>query len=161
MTTKAFSHERTDQKEEWLTPPELIKACGEFDLDPCFSEPRPWNTAKQHYTKEQDGLSQAWVGKVWCNPPYGNETNKWLKRMAHHNNGIALIFARTETQQFFDYIWYNASAVLFIKGRIKFYDVNGKQADSAGAPSVLVAYGEQCAQDLANSGIKGRFISLK
>ncbi|NCW30719.1 MAG: adenine methyltransferase, partial [Alphaproteobacteria bacterium] len=29
----------------WLTPPAVIKALGEFDLDPCASLDRPWDTA--------------------------------------------------------------------------------------------------------------------
>lgn len=87
----------TKNSEEWFTPPELIKALGEFDLDPCSPVNRPWDTAKKHYTKEVDGL---WEGRVWLNPPYGKETFKWIERLAHHGDGIALIFARTDTKGF-------------------------------------------------------------
>ena len=31
-------------KDEWLTPPEIIKALGTFDLDPCASTTRSWPT---------------------------------------------------------------------------------------------------------------------
>ena len=89
---------RTD---EWLTPPEILKAIGEFDLDPCSPINRPWNTAKKHYTVEDNGLIQEWIGRVFLNPPYGPETGKWLQKLAEHGNGIALIFARTETDMFF------------------------------------------------------------
>lgn len=41
----------------WLTPPFILEALGEFDLDPCSApSPRPWDTAKHHYTLPQDGL---------------------------------------------------------------------------------------------------------
>lgn len=45
-----FQHEKKDNyKDEWLTPPELIKSL-EFDLDPCSpGTRRPWDTAKNHY----------------------------------------------------------------------------------------------------------------
>ena len=39
------------------------------------------------------------------NPPYGSETPKWLKKLSEHGNGIALIYARTETRMFFNYVW--------------------------------------------------------
>ncbi len=32
--TKNFNT-NIDNKEEWLTPPEIIQALGTFDLDPC------------------------------------------------------------------------------------------------------------------------------
>lgn len=37
---------------EWLTPPSIIAALGEFDLDPCAPRAavRPWNTAYRHFT---------------------------------------------------------------------------------------------------------------
>lgn len=91
--------------ESWLTPPAIIQALGEFDLDPCACLHQPWPTAKGHYTIEDNGLLKAWAGRVWLNPPYGPETGRWLGRLAEHGNGIALVFARTETQMFFEHVW--------------------------------------------------------
>lgn len=31
--------------DEWLTPPQLLKCLGPFDLDPCSPVDRPWPTA--------------------------------------------------------------------------------------------------------------------
>lgn len=147
--------------DEWLTPPEIIKSLGEFDLDPCSPINRPWNTAKKHFNINNDGLSQNWEGRVFCNPPYGLEASKWLSKLAEHDNGIALIFARTETKMFFDYVWNNADALLFIEGRLYFHHVDGSRAKAnAGAPSVLIAYGIENAKILKNSSIKGKFIQL-
>ena len=151
-------HKNKAGKDEWLTPPEIIKMLGEFDLDPCAPISRPWETAKQHYTKEDNGLIQNWEGRVFCNPPYGKEAAFWLEKCAMHGNAIALTFARTETRMFFNHIWYKATAVLFIKGRLKFYHVTGEQGDSAGAPSVLIAYGKANAIALQNSAIEGKFL---
>jgi DNA N-6-adenine-methyltransferase (Dam) len=156
------SFERVENgKIEWLTPPEIIKSLGEFDLDPCSPINRPWPTAKNHFTEDDDGFNKDWNGRVWCNPPYGNQTGRWLKRCMDHGNSIAIIFARTETKMFFDYVWNGADALFFFKGRLKFYHVDGTQAGSAGAPSVLVAYGENNANILKNFPFQGKFISLK
>ena len=91
--------------DEWLTPPELLKALGPFDLDPCAPVRRPWDMAKHHYTIDDLGLMKPWPDgyRVFCNPPYGPQTGKWLAKMVDHGNGIALIFARTETEMFFSH----------------------------------------------------------
>jgi len=153
----------TDGKDEWLTPPEIVRSLGIFDLDPCSPINRPWDTAKQHLTIEDDGLSAAWAQehRIWCNPPYGNQCSLWIKKLAGHGNGIALTFARTETKMFFESIWNKAHAVLFIKGRIRFYHVSGEQGGTAGAPSILIAYGQENAEALKNCAIKAKFITLK
>jgi len=137
----------TENEQEWLTPPEIVEALGPFDLDPCAPpEPRrPWPTATMHYSKEEhgDGLSRAWVGRVWLNPPYGRETFNWLAKLAEHKKGVALIFARTETKGFFREVWRKAHAVLFFEGRLAFRKKgDGGKADVANAPSCLVSYCE-------------------
>jgi len=150
----------SDGKDEWLTPPSLIKSLGEFDLDPCSPINRPWDTAKNHYNINDDGLNKEWEGRVWCNPPYGTQTGVWLNKCAEYGNAIALTFARTETKMFFDCVWDKADAVLFIKGRIRFYHVTGIQGGAAGAPSILIAYGKNNIEMLKQSGINGKLITL-
>lgn len=146
----------------WLTPPEILEALGPFDLDPCACTDRPWDTAAKHYTKEDDGLAQEWEGRVWMNPPYGAQAAIWLERLAKHNDGIALVFARTETRMFFDHVWSEASALLFIKGRLYFRQPDGNKAKwTGGAPSVLIAYGDGAADQLLNSGIDGARMDLR
>jgi hypothetical protein len=144
----------------WLTPPSILEALGEFDLDPCSSLNRPWDTAKHHFTIEDDGLAQEWFGRVWCNPPYGKAMNPFLDKMVKHGNGIVLIFARTETKAFFDYVWDKADAILFIKGRLKFHTPNGKAAGTAGSPSVLIAYGEENVKALETCGVEGKLLKI-
>lgn len=148
--------------DEWLTPPEIIEALGVFDLDPCSPVERPWDTAKKHYTIHDNGLWKPWSGRVWLNPPYGPQTSQWLEKLAKHGHGTALIFARTETVFFHEWVWPMASAVLFLRGRLHFYNVRGEQSKmNAGGPSVLVAYGEHDAALLRYSGIPGAYIELK
>lgn len=148
-------------KDEWLTPPELLAAIGPFDLDPCAPISRPWDMAAHHYTRLEDGLSQPWRGRVWCNPPYGRETELWLARCARHGNAVALIFARTETAMFFRRVWEAADAVLFLRGRLHFHHASGARANAnAGAPSVLVAYGKRNADALHAIADRGHFVPL-
>lgn len=149
------SHQSARMKnDEWLTPPEIVRACGDFDLDPCAPIVRPWDTARQHFTIEDDGLAQRWHGRVWCNPPFGREAIKWLRRMVEHGNGIALIPARTETVMFYETVWGGADAVLFIQGRPHFHYVDGRRAAAnSGAPICLVAYGSDNVDALRASGL--------
>lgn len=156
-----FAHDRTTGKEDWLTPPHILRVLGQFDLDPCAPIDRPWDTAKLHYTLADNGLNKPWRGRVWLNPPYGNQMDKWMGRLAQHGDGIALIFARTETGSFFPWVWDYATAILFIKGRLRFWTKEGREGGSAGAPSVLVAYGEFNAAMLRSCGIEGAGITLR
>jgi hypothetical protein len=152
------------QKDEWLTPPEIIKALGPFGLDPCAPINRPWPTAAMHFSVENDGLSQDWrqyEGMVWMNPPYGKHTGDWLEKLADHGNGIALVFARVETEDWHTHIWPKANAVFFPEGRLFFHHVSGKRARfNGGAPSAFVAYGMLAADRLKRLTIPGKFISL-
>jgi hypothetical protein len=158
MVTK-FDTRSVNNKNEWLTPPWILERLGTFDLDPCAPISRPWETARQHFTVSDNGLSKQWQGRVWCNPPYGSETWQWVKRCSQHGNAIVLIFARTDTRTFFDHVWGRADGMLFIKGRLSFYHASGQQADfNGGAPSVLLAFGSANADCLKNSGINGAWV---
>ncbi len=144
------------KNDEWLTPPEILERLGRFDLDPCAPswDRRPWSTAAHHFSVQDDGLSCMWNGRVWCNPPFGREAVKWLRKLAAHGDGIALIPARTETAMFYECVWGVADAVLFIKGRPHFYYIDGSRAPfNSGAPICLVAYGKRNAEALEKSGL--------
>jgi hypothetical protein len=145
----------------WLTPPSIIKALGPFDLDPCTPPEMPWPTATKRYTEVDNGLLQEWFGRVWLNPPYSREAVKWLQKLSAHGNGIALTFARTETEMFFREIWEKGDGILFMRGRLHFHRADGSRAAAnAGAPSCLIAYGTENAERLEASGIPGRYLPL-
>ncbi len=142
----------------WLTPPHIVEALGWFDLDPCAAP--NWPTAGTHYILPTDGLASDWFGTVWLNPPYGAEVWAWLARLAEHGDGIALIFARTETAGFVREVWGKADAVMFLHGRLHFHRPDGTRAEAnAGAPSCLVAYGEGAVARLESSGLAGSIVS--
>lgn len=150
-----------DNKDEWLTPPNIINGLGIFDLDPCAPIRRPWSMALHHFTVRDNGLDKEWFGRVWCNPPYGKFTFQWLSKLHKHGNGIALIFARTETIGFHTEIWNKADGIFFFKGRISFYTVNGIKGDSVNAPSCLISYGKKNNDSIKEANFDGKFISLK
>ena len=43
---------------------------------------------KAYYTPEQDGLTKSWDGVAWCNPPYGRQVGKWVRKAAHSNEAV-------------------------------------------------------------------------
>lgn len=79
--------------------------------------------------------------------------------MALHANGIALTFARTDTEAFQDWVFPKADSMLFIRKRLNFYTVAGTRSRcNGGAPSVLIAFGEQNSEALEASGIRGKHV---
>lgn len=150
------AHQKTEGlNDEWLTPPEIIKALGEFDLDPCSPIFRPWPTALRHLTEHDDGLSQEWNGRVWLNPPFNRyERSAWMRKMADHGNGVMLIPAATETVSFFEHVWGRADAICFIRKRPHFHFVDGSRSKAnCGTAICLVAYGKDNATALSLSGL--------
>lgn len=142
------------QTDTWFSPPAILEALGgadSFDLDPCSPADRPWPTARQHYSEADNGLQLPWIGRVWLNPPYRIDLiTRFLGRMAEHDRGVALIFARTETDPFHRFVWGAASGLLFLRGRLNFHRADGSRASAnGGAPSVLIASGRNEPIELA------------
>lgn len=130
----------SSQTDMWETPQDLFDDLDRefhFDLDVCAI---PENAkCKKFYTPEQDGLSQPWDGTCWCNPPYGRDIGKWVKRALFASVGgatvVMLLPARTDTKWFHDYI-YKRAEIRFVKGRLKF----GNSKNSAPFPSMIVVF---------------------
>lgn len=142
----------------WLTPLSIIQTLGPFQTDPCCPDGgMPWKTAERMITKSEDGLKQKWDGRVWLNPPYGNDAVPFFKKMSEHGKGTALVFARTDTSMWHDYIFPFASGIFFIRGRLKFYHQDGSRGETATAPSALVTYGEEDLEHLKASILEGKF----
>ena len=67
-----------------------------------------------------------------------------------------MVFARTETSWFHRQVWGRADALLFLHGRLRFHRPDGTRSDdNCGAPSVLVAYGDEDADRLGSSRVDG------
>lgn len=136
----AFSSERDD----WETPQSLFDELDErfgFTVDCAASDAN--HKVDSYYTIRDDALSKKWSGIAFCNPPYGREIHKWVKKAhdeAECGNAtvVMLIPARTDTSYWHDYIFGKAD-VEFIRGRLKF-EINGVAKDAAPFPSAIVIF---------------------
>lgn len=124
---------------EWYTPPEIIEAAsdvmGSIDLDPASCETAQSNVkAKRFYTADDDGLSKKWTGNVWLNPPYskdliGQFAAKVVAESSRFEQAIVLVNNATDTAWFHE-LASVASAICFLRGRVKFLDRTGKPANT-------------------------------
>ena len=127
---------------EWYTPTKYIEIArevmGSIDTDPATSEVANRNVqATTYFTAEDNGLEQEWHGNVWMNPPYAQPlisqfSEKLIEELENGNTKQAMVLVNNAT----DTVWFNnlaahAKAIWFIKGRIKFIDING---EPGGAP---------------------------
>lgn len=138
--------------DEWYTPPEIFDGLGlTFDLDPCSSG-RDVVPASFRYRIEDDGLTRAWFGIVWMNPPFGGRNGHvpWLRKFMAHGNGIACVAARTSAAWFHD-LAVQADFMLFPRGKTKFLRPDGTRGKSPGTGIVLLSKGETCNEALRKS----------
>ena len=72
----------SSKTDDWATPRDFfdhLDAEFRFTLDPCADDTN--HKCAKYYTKDQNGLAQSWAGEtVFCNPPYGRELPKWVKK---------------------------------------------------------------------------------
>lgn len=103
----------SSQKMDYCTPGEFFRELDKefhFALDAAATE----KSAKcaTYYTPETDGLTKPWNvaggGAVFCNPPYGREIGKWVRKAYEEaQSGITVVLlipARTDTSYFHEYI---------------------------------------------------------
>ena len=155
-------HQSTIGKnDEWLTPPEILKALFDasgmmFGLDPCNAVNAPPQFRYSAFSLTEGGLEFDWSPySVWVNPPFNRyERPKWMKKISEHNNGILLVPAACETDAFYKYVWGKASGILFLKGRPHFHYADGTKAKAnSGCTICLISYGKQHLKTLQNSGL--------
>lgn len=128
---------------DWSTPQEFFDKLNEefqFTLDPCADALN--HKCDKFYTKDQDGLKQDWAGEiVFCNPPYGREVTKWVRKCFNEvyrglcKCAVMILPARTDVRWFHEYI-YNKSEIRFVKGRLRF----GGATQPAPFPSMVVIF---------------------
>jgi len=131
------AHRQDPEDNEYATPAKiwrpLARAVDGFDTDPASgAESTP--IASTRYTKEEDGLSKAWDGWVFLNPPWsgtdGSTKERWLKKARSQAtrdgvDGVVVILpVDTSAHWFHDHIL-AAPAVCFVgPGRIPFEGEN-------------------------------------
>ena len=116
---------------EWYTPAKYIEIArtvlGEIDLDPASCEHANKTVkASKYYSREDDGLTKPWNGKVWMNPPYSADLiTKFAQKLVDEFNcgnmqeAIVLVNNATETT-WFSKMSSVASAIAFPRGRIRY-----------------------------------------
>lgn len=142
----------------WFTPLEIIDKLGRFDLDPCSMSFRPFTIAETtiEHDKGQCGLSIPWKGRVFVNPPYGNEMSPFIDKFINEKpDGVMLIFARMGNKDIQKLIK-NGAYFLMLRKRIKFISREGIVGNSAGADSCLVSWNKE---ELESVNLEGVIIS--
>lgn len=139
------------QSNEWLTPLDFIAKLGTFDLDPCGYPGHM--TAEKLICLPRQGLAESWHGRVWLNPPYGNGVKLWLEALRDHGDGIALVFARLETNWLMPFL---ENGFFMIKGRLTFISPT-RESTNAGTGSILIPFGRHNVGAILSSGIEGKW----
>jgi phage N-6-adenine-methyltransferase len=131
----------SDDSYEWYTPLEYIYAIeevmGHIDLDPASCKlANDIVGADYYYTKDDDGLTKDWFGRVFLNPPYNMPlieqfTGKAIQEYQAGRIESAIVLVNNAT----DTIWFHAMLgkypVCFTRGRVQF---TGPDGDSAAGP---------------------------
>lgn len=131
---------KTSGRPSWATPTALfarLDAEFHFTLDSAASAENA--KCDRFYTEADDGLSKPWRGVVFCNPPYGRDLEKWIRKgwlsSTEGATVVMLVPARTDTHWWARYASLS-SEIRFVHGRIRFDDGTGR----ATFPSVV----EEC-----------------
>lgn len=124
---------------EWFTPVKYIEAArrvlGAIDLDPA-SNPlaQEWIKAANYFTRDDDGLSQEWRGRIWLNPPYARaEIMPFIEKLVTEIRGQRVTAAILLTHNYTDTEWFHlalsaAAEVCFTRGRVRFVDDIGNES---------------------------------
>ncbi len=141
----------SSKSDEWETPKELFNKYNEqfrFDIDVCATHENA--LVPEYYTKENDALTQDWVGTCWMNPPYGRQIGLFMKKAYEESlkgaTVVCLVPSRTDTRWWHEYAM--KGEIEFIRGRLKFInrtfpswrpDGNFK-ISPAGFPSAVIVF---------------------
>jgi phage N-6-adenine-methyltransferase len=134
-------HHRTrfTGENEWYTPAQYVEAAraclGSIDLDPA-SAPVAQKTirAARFFTRHDDGLRQAWHGRVWLNPPYSQpDIARFIDKLLAEIGAGRATEAILLTHNYTDTGWFHAAAgqcaaICFTRGRIRFIGASGEIA---------------------------------
>ena len=147
---------------EWYTPSKYIEAAkevmGAIDLDPASCEQANKTVqASRFYSKEEDGLTQPWPGRVWLNPPYGRvnpelkgsnrslQKNFMLSLLERYQSGetteaIALAFGTSLPMAWFVPFW--SYPICIVRKRIDFDTEEGRGLAHFGYGNLFVYLGK-------------------
>lgn len=150
---------------EWYTPPNIIQSArvvmGTIDLDPATSEKaNEVVKASKIFTINNSGLEQEWHGNVWLNPPYAQPlisqfSDKVVEQTNNFSQCMVLVNNATETT-WLQNMMARCDAICFVKGRIRFVDVDGNPSGAPLQGQVILYFGKS--GDKFNSEFKAHGI---
>ena len=118
----------------WGTPTHILERFEGY-FDPC-----------PHPLPDFNGLDIPWPNKVFINPPF-KALKPWVKKIAEEHKGkeergdrhhfVLLMPARVDTKYFHEHVLPHAG-VEFIKGRLKFVDLDNSSAEPVNAPFATI-----------------------
>jgi phage N-6-adenine-methyltransferase len=119
--------------EEWYTPKKYIdmarEVLGRIDIDPASNEfANKVVQATTYYTKEDDGLTKEWQGKMWLNPPYSSIIAKFIDKTCNSDVEAIVLTNNSTDTKWFAQAANNCDAICFTYGRINFYDDTDKKS---------------------------------
>lgn len=128
---------------EWETPRELFDALDAefgFGLDAAASDDNA--LCERYYTRRDNALWFNWDargGAAWCNPPYGQEIARWVRKCYEQSQigmvVVMLIPARTDTTYWHQYVM-RAAEIRFVRLRLRF----SGSSINAPFPSAVVVF---------------------
>lgn len=152
MSEPATKFYQTSDSVEWYTPSPIIEAArrvlGGIDLDPASCETAQRTVgAASYYTRDDDGLSREWCGRVWMNPPFGKTIRSWTQKLrAEFEAGrvsaaVVLVPASVDTR------WYReldevAALTCHMNGRLRYSNAT----NSAPFRTALLYFGPDVAR---------------
>lgn len=136
--------------DDYYTPQWLFNEMGiVFDIDVC-SPPGgpPFVPCLRYYTQADDGLTSAWSGRIWMNPPYSKPA-PWVERFIRHGHGIALLpFAKSK---WCETLWQSDAKLVYLRA-ITFYRPDIKVGNQAPFSLGLWAIGNDCVEAISKIG---------
>jgi hypothetical protein len=124
---------------------------GVIGLDPCTTPDNPVK-AERYYCPPTDGAAEPWDAEtIFVNPPYSKARERWVRRCIEAglagSSVVLLMPAATDTRIFQD-ATATASAVVFVRGRVKFGVLRDNRRQAAAShPSALIGWNtdlEEC-----------------
>lgn len=144
LPDKMFEDEKTTGQRmvqsgwnEWHTPPQYLEAArkvlGGIDLDPASSHEANETVQAEHFY-DSDGLDRPWFGRMWLNPPYGGDAERFVTRLVTEYQrvaiaaGVALVNAHCTDTRWFQPLWNHT--LCFTDHRIDFVPSRNRPAES-------------------------------
>ena len=132
----------------WETPPDLFEfGCNLFNFRPEIDVCATAQDTKCELFINKNSLDADWRRPFWCNPPYGRSVKDWIRKaylshVKYNISGLALLFAKTDTAAFHDYIFGKAE-ICFLRGRVHFFKDGKESIQPAPYPSCFVFWRER------------------